>query len=231
MRRQLTDWMFGISDICEDGVLPHAVNLLDRYLSLAKVESPRDELQVLGATCLFLASKLREVTPLSVDGLCECGGYSYTIRDIRSWELKVLNVLNWDTSAVLPHDLLDHFLHRLPIPEPVRERVTYHARTLLNMACTEYMFMQHGSKIMATGCLYDAVFALGSKFLQLRGEILTILRGFIVIDEAEFEVVSAKIRKLMDNMRKPDLPALSFSEQKSATPTTSTPTNIEELCT
>ena len=29
--------IFQISDICEDGVLPHAVNLLDRYLSLAKV--------------------------------------------------------------------------------------------------------------------------------------------------------------------------------------------------
>ena len=42
-----------------------------------------EELQVLGGTCLFIASKLREASPLTVDGLVECGGYSYSIRDVR----------------------------------------------------------------------------------------------------------------------------------------------------
>jgi len=223
MRSQLTEWMFGISDICEDGVLPHAVNLLDRYLSLHKVERPTEELQVLGATSLFIASKLREATPLSVDGLVECGGYSYSIRDVRSWELKVLNVLNWDTSAVLPHDLLDHFLFRLPIPDQVKSRVLYHARTLLNLSCTEYMFLPHSSKIMAAGCLYDAIFALGSKFLELRGNVVQLLGKFIEIDETEFECVVTKIRKLMENTR--------GVEKRASSPASSTPTNIEELCT
>ena len=58
------------------------------------------------------------------------------LSNLQSWELRILNVLNWDTSAVLPHDLLDHFLHRLPIPDQVKSRVTYHARTLINMCCT-----------------------------------------------------------------------------------------------
>ena len=56
----------------------------DTYLnSLRQVERPADELQVLGGTCLFIASKLREATPISVDSVVECGAYSYSIRDVR----------------------------------------------------------------------------------------------------------------------------------------------------
>lgn len=237
MRCQLIDWMYGFSlDICEDGVLPHAVNLLDRYLSLQKVERPADELQVLGGTCLFIASKLREATPISVDSVVECGAYSYSIRDVRSWELRILNVLNWDTSAVLPHDLLDHFLHRLPVPDKVKSRVTFHARSLLNLSCLEYMFIQHSSKIMAAGCLYDAIFALGRQFLELREKVFQLLGEFIEIDEAEFECVVMKIRQVMENTRggaSQEIPPLSFSEKRTASPssTSSTPTNIEELNT
>lgn len=35
--------IFQISDICEDGVLPHAVSILDRYLSLEKVNLHRPD--------------------------------------------------------------------------------------------------------------------------------------------------------------------------------------------
>lgn len=205
MRKQLTEWMFEISDVCEDGVLPHAVNLLDRYLSATHVESPRDELQVIGAVCLFLASKLRENEPIPVDRLCESGRYSYTSKQVRSWEVKILNALNWDTSAVLPHDLLDHFLHRLPIPEQVKTRVTYHARMLINMCCTEYMFLPHSSDMMATGCLYDAVFALGSKYLQLRRSIPELMGQFIDVNKDELGVIHGKIRALLAAHRS-DLP-------------------------
>ena len=64
--------------------------------------------------------------------------YSFNLTSFffQKWELKVLNTLNWDTSAVLPHDLLDHFLVRLPIPAELKQRVTNHARTLINMCCT-----------------------------------------------------------------------------------------------
>lgn len=179
-----------------------------------------------------MASKLRESTPLSVDGLVECGEYSYTIRDVRSWELRILNVLNWDTSAVLPHDLLDHFLHRLPIPDSVRGRVTGHARTLLNLACTEYTFLPHSSKIMAAGCLYDAVFALGSRYIELRQQVIQLMGQFIEIDHVELEEVISKIRQLIEKSR-PSSSGVDEEESKKGSTNleTLTPTNIEELCT
>ena len=48
---------------------------------------------------------------------------------------------------------------------------------------SEYMFLPHSSKIMAAGCLYDAIFALGSKYLELRGNVFQLLGRFIEIDE------------------------------------------------
>ena len=47
------------------------------------MEAPRDELQVIGAVCLFVASKLRENDPIPVDSLIESGRFSYTTRQIR----------------------------------------------------------------------------------------------------------------------------------------------------
>ena len=35
---------------------------------------------------------------------------------------------------------------------------------------------------MAAGCLYDAIFALGSKFLELRGNVVQLLGQFVEID-------------------------------------------------
>eukprot|EP00116_Pleurobrachia_bachei_P006000 sb/3466262/ len=198
MRKQVTEWMFEISDICEVGVLPHAVNLLDRYLSKEIVESPGDELQLIGAVCLFVASKLRENEPIPVDSLIENGRYSYTTRQIRLWEVRILNSLDWDTSAVLPHDLLDHFLHRLPlIPPGVRNRIIFHARLLINLCCTDYAFLPHSSAMIATACLFDAMYALGSKFTQLRDSLPELMGGFIELDRDELKVIHTKIQRFL----------------------------------
>lgn len=228
MRRRLTEWMWEISDVCEEGVLPHAVNILDRYLSISPVESPREELQLLGAVSLFLASKLREATPISVAGLCENGGYSYNCGEVRRWELKVLNALNWDTSAVLPHDLLDHFLVRLPIPGELKQRVTNHARTLINMCCTEYNFLPHSSIMMATGCLYDAVVALGKSHLELRRNLPYLLSEYVEIDKEELGVVHGKIRALMESNRN-DLPPVDPVVTDDKPSPLLTPTDVVQL--
>ena len=54
------------------------------------------------------------------------------------------------------------------------------------------------------------------------------------IPQAEFESVVTKIRQLMESTRggaSSEIPPLSFSEKQSASPTSSTPNHIEELCT
>lgn len=58
------------------------MNYLDRFLSLEPLKKSR--LQLLGATCMFVASKMKETIPLTAEKLC-----IYTDNSIRPEELLV----------------------------------------------------------------------------------------------------------------------------------------------
>lgn len=67
---------------CEEEVFPLAMNYMDRFLSVEPTR--KSQLQLLGAACMFLASKLRESAPLSARTLCV-----YTDRSVTPAQLLV----------------------------------------------------------------------------------------------------------------------------------------------
>ena len=65
---------------CEDDVFPLAVNLLDRFLSIVSIR--KTQLQLLGTSCMFIASKLKETIPLTAEKLVIYTDYSIKLEEL-----------------------------------------------------------------------------------------------------------------------------------------------------
>jgi hypothetical protein len=98
-RQRLIKWMFEVCvhSKCEIPVLPHAIKLLDRFLSITPCKD--EHLQAVGAASILLASKFRETTPLGIKRLSQLTQGAVSENMIRDVEMVTLMKLKWDISC------------------------------------------------------------------------------------------------------------------------------------
>merc|ERR1712038_1977220 len=113
MRREVANWMLELCE--EEGCSPQvfclAINYLDRFLSACKIA--RTQLQLVGAVCLLVSWKVRGHSPITAQKLVEFSDYNVSLEDILEWEFLLLSKLDWDLSAVIAPDFVEHILQRL----------------------------------------------------------------------------------------------------------------------
>lgn len=119
MRTVLVEWLWQVSThefTFEPETFFYAVDYLDRCLSISRVS--RSQLQLLGISCLWLASKFEEVHPPLASELLEMTGNTYSISELMKMESRVLNLLNFDTSPPLALRFLEYYETVLSVKDP-----------------------------------------------------------------------------------------------------------------
>merc|ERR1711936_1399409 len=99
----------------EEGVHPQvfclAINYLDRFLAVCNIR--RSQLQLLASVRLLVSWKVRAHTSITAQKLVEFSDYNVSLEDILEWEFLLLSKLDWDLSAVIAPDFVEHILQRL----------------------------------------------------------------------------------------------------------------------
>jgi hypothetical protein len=101
----LVDWLIEIGTI-SDQTLCLAIHLLDEYLQTTVIA--RSHFQLIGCTCLLIASKLEEIQFPSIDDLVMVACNCFTAEEMIVMEQKILLTLNYN----IPRPTRSYFLER-----------------------------------------------------------------------------------------------------------------------
>ncbi|ONK59441.1 uncharacterized protein A4U43_C08F6460 [Asparagus officinalis] len=99
MRGILIDWLVEVSD--EYKLVPDTlyltVNIIDRFLSQNYIE--RQRLQLLGISCMLIASKYEEICAPRIEEFCFITDNTYTKEEVLKMEIQVLDLLSFHISV------------------------------------------------------------------------------------------------------------------------------------
>lgn len=118
MRSVLLEWLI---EVCEVYKLHRetyylTIDYLDRYLSTS-TEISKNQLQLIGVTCLLIASKFEEIYPPKLSEFAYITDGSCSESDILRTELLIVKALDWKTTTITADRWLCIFLQLLYVKE------------------------------------------------------------------------------------------------------------------
>ncbi|KAL8256151.1 hypothetical protein R6Q59_031218 [Mikania micrantha] len=161
MRGILIDWLV---EVCEEYRLGAetfylTVTCIDRYLSKMYIEKQR--LQLLGITCMLIASKYEKITAPRVEDFCFITDCTYTRKEVLDMEHQVLDVLGFYLSVPTINKFLRRFIlaaqssYKAPVVE-----LEYLAKYLAELTLIEYGFLKFLPSLIAASAVFLAKWTL-----------------------------------------------------------------------
>ncbi|XP_064095568.1 G1/S-specific cyclin-D2-like [Macrobrachium nipponense] len=245
MRKVVAKWMMEVCEeqACEDQVFPVAINFLDRFLCTCVVQ--KTQLQLLGAVCLLLASKLRQCRPLSVELMSYYTDYSVSAEEIKRWELLLVSKLAWDLSPVTAGDFMDHLLRRLPSRIGREPTVKRHATVFVALAATEPEFVRVEPSAVAVASIaaavrglhvseWPAVLAKLAASVNLDPEgLLPVVQQIDLVVEKEMAILPTSGQQQLQQQQQQQQPSTPTNKQQSTSMDffdgNETPTDIGDI--
>eukprot|EP01013_Petalomonas_cantuscygni_P012386 TRINITY_DN2619_c0_g2_i1.p1 TRINITY_DN2619_c0_g2~~TRINITY_DN2619_c0_g2_i1.p1 ORF type:complete len:462 (-),score=81.95 TRINITY_DN2619_c0_g2_i1:208-1593(-) len=180
MRGILVNWLeeVSIEFSLQTQTLFLAVAFLEKYLARRRV--PRQQLQLLGVTCMFVAAKYEETHPPTVDMFADITAHTYSAGEIIRLELRVLQVLRYDVVAVTAVDFLDAYTRGLG-SEMQDPRVLPFAYFLLEISLLSYDLCRMRPSMVAAAALLLAVIV----YWHCPGPMVTVIQRLAF--ESDFE--------------------------------------------
>lgn len=136
MRTVLLDWINEVHNqfSLELETYHMTVSMIDRYLQ-ATTTTPRRNLQLIGVTALFMASKYEELMPPEISDFVYVTDDTYSKEQILQMEKKIFETLQFNLAKPLPI----HFLRRFAkAAGPLADRQYIAAKYFMELASLDY---------------------------------------------------------------------------------------------
>ncbi|RDY10030.1 Cyclin-A2-2, partial [Mucuna pruriens] len=161
MRGILIDWIVEVSE--EYKLVPDTlyltVNLIDRFLSQSLIQKQR--LQLLGVTCMLIASKYEEICAPRVEEFCFITDNTYTKAEVLKMESEVLNLLHFQLSSPTTKTFIRRFILAAHSSYKVSYvELEFLANYLAELTLVEYSFLQFLPSLIAASAVLLARWTL-----------------------------------------------------------------------
>ncbi|KAK4365792.1 hypothetical protein RND71_013672 [Anisodus tanguticus] len=161
MRSILIDWLVEVSE--EYRLVPDTlyltVHLIDRFLSEIYIE--KQKLQLLGVTCMLIASKYEEICAPRVEEFCVITDNTYAKEEVVKMESRVLNFLGFQLAAPTTKKFLRRFVQAAQASYEVPSvELEFMANYLAELTLAEYSFLKFLPSITAASAVFLARWTL-----------------------------------------------------------------------
>ncbi|GAB4854170.1 Cyclin-A2 [Ancistrocladus abbreviatus] len=161
MRGILIDWLVEVSE--EYKLVPDTlyltVNLIDRFLSQNYIEKQR--LQLLGVSCMLIASKYEEMCAPRVEEFCFITDNTYTKEEVLKMESRVLNFMCFQLSVPTTKTFLRRFVQAAQATYEVPSfDLEFLANYLAELTLIEYSFLKYLPSLIAASAVFLARWTL-----------------------------------------------------------------------
>lgn len=207
-RSTLSVWMLEVceEEKCTRDVFYVAMNLFDRFMSSlksSKFQINKSYLQLIGTTCLFISSKIRNQKPLNSLKLIEYTDNSITLADLLDLEIFILQKLKYDSDSISPNDFLEIFIQRLMIENNAQiDLIRKHFLAFTALCSTEIQFSFYPSSMIAYSCLLASINGLknqtGLNAAQIDESLYQVLSQFTKIDHDNLDLLTEQINSLLN---------------------------------